>query len=62
MKLTDTLDYFIEQCEGELEGLSWEIREETGYEDNSIDWLSEQWDTVEEHLNNLKEIKNILQQ
>lgn len=61
MKLTDTIDKFIEQCEGDLEDLSWQIREETNFEDNSIDWLSEEWDSVAEHLRNLKKIKSILE-
>ncbi len=46
--------------EGDLEDLGWQIREETNYEDCSLDWLSEQCDIVETHLNNLKEIKSII--
>ena len=61
MDLEDTLNYFISYCEGDLEDLSWQIREETNYEDNSLDWLSEQWDTVAEHLENLKKIKSIIE-
>ncbi len=61
INLIDTINYFIPQLEGELEDLSWQIREETNYEDCNLDWLSEQWDTVAEHLDNLKQIKNILE-
>jgi hypothetical protein len=60
MNLIDTLDFFIESLEGDLEGISWQIREETNFEDNSIDFLSEQYDSTEEHLNNLIKIKSII--
>ena len=59
--LIDTIDWFIDELEGDLECLSWEIREETNFEDNSIDWLSEQYDEKEKHLENLKRIKSILE-
>lgn len=62
MSLIDTLEYFIDQIEGDLEEIAWEIQEETNFEDNSIDWLSEQYDYKLEHLNNLKQIKTILEQ
>jgi len=62
MSLIDTLEYFIDQIEGDLEEISWEIQEETNFEDNSIDLLSEQYDYKLEHLNNLKQIKTILEQ
>jgi hypothetical protein len=62
MTILDTIDWFIEELEGDLECLSWEIREETNFEDNSIDFLSEQYDEKEKHLNNLQEIKNIIMQ
>jgi hypothetical protein len=61
MTLIQTIEKFIEQCEGDLEDLSWQIREETNFEDNSLDWLSEEWDAVAKHLENLKEIKSILE-
>jgi hypothetical protein len=61
MDLIDTIDKFIQQCEGDLEDLSWQIREETNFEDNSLDWLSEEWDTVAEHLENLQKIKSIIE-
>jgi hypothetical protein len=62
MTILDTINWFIDELEGDLECLSWEIREETNFEDNSIDWLSEQYDEKEKHLNNLQEIKNIIMQ
>ncbi len=31
MSMIDTLNYYIEQAEADLEGLSWDIREETNY-------------------------------
>lgn len=58
--LVDTLDYFINQCEAEMEGLSWEIQEETNFEDNIIDSLSDYYDDWQNRLNDLKEIKNLL--
>lgn len=61
MRLTDTIEYFIEETEAELEGISWEIREETNFENNSIEYLSSVYDETEQHLNNLKEIKSILE-
>ena len=60
--MIDTIDYFIEYCEGELEGLAWEIQEETNFEDNAIDFLSEHYDTVEQRLKDLEQIKTILNQ
>lgn len=54
--LKDTIQNFIGQIEGDLEDLSWQIREETNYEDNSIDFLCEQYDVAEKHLENLKTI------
>jgi hypothetical protein len=59
--LIDTIEYFIPQLEGDLEDLSWQIREETNFEDNSIDWLSDEWDEKAKHLENLKQIKSIVE-
>ena len=61
MTLIDTINYFIPQLEGDLEDLSWQIREETNYEDCSLDWLCEQYDAVEDHLQNLQKIKSIIE-
>jgi predicted RND superfamily exporter protein len=60
----DTLDFFIKELEGDLESLSLEIREETNFDDEvhkqMMDHLSEEWDEKNEHLQNLKQIKELL--
>jgi hypothetical protein len=56
MTEVQTIKFFINQIEGDLEDLSWQIREETNYEDNSIDDLSEEYDEKKNHLENLKSI------
>lgn len=61
MTLIDTLNHFINDLEADLETISWEIREETNYEDNCIDYLTEEYDEKELHLNNLKQIKTIIE-
>ena len=61
MTILETLNYFIQEMEAELEGISWEIREETNFENNTIEYLSSVYDETEQHLNNLKEIKSILE-
>ncbi len=58
--LIDTIDFFIREQEAELESLSWEIREETCYEDNLVDRLSEDYDFHKEHLKNLKTIRDLI--
>ena len=58
--LIDTIDYFIREQEAELESISWEIREETNYEDNLVDRLSEDYDFHKEHLENLKTIRDLI--
>lgn len=54
-----TLNYLILQIEWDLEELSWQIREETNYEDNSVDYLSDQYDDKEQQLKDLIEIKEM---
>jgi hypothetical protein len=56
MTQTETIQMFIEQLESEMEELSWEIREETNFEYNSVDELSDYYDQKKEHLDNLKSI------
>lgn len=58
--LKDTIDYFIAQCEAEMTEISWEIREETNFEVNAIDSLSDYYDEWQDRLNNLEEIKKML--
>ena len=61
MTLLETLDYFLTETAADLEGLSWEIREETNYEDNNVDGLSEIYDFNKELYDNLKQIKSIIE-
>jgi hypothetical protein len=61
LNLIDTIDFFIRQMEGDLEDLGWQIREETNYEDCNLDWLSEQCETAEQHLENLQKIKSAIE-
>lgn len=60
MDLFSTIDWFIRELEADLESISWEIREETNYEDCSLDYLTDDYDEKEHHLNNLKEIRTLL--
>lgn len=61
----ETIDILIEELEGDLEGISLEIREETNYNDEvhkqMMEHLAEEWDEKNEHLQNLKQIKELLQ-
>jgi len=60
----ETIDFFIKELEGDLESLSLEIREETNFDDEvhkqMMGHLSEEWDEKNEHLQNLKRIKELL--
>lgn len=60
MSLLATIDLFIEELEADLEEISWDIKEETNFEDNSLDYLSDLYDDKEQHLQNLKEIRRLL--
>jgi hypothetical protein len=44
MTLLETLDYFLTETAADMESLSLEIREETNFEDNNIEGLSEVYD------------------
>ena len=61
MTLLETLDYFLTETAADLDCLSWEIREETNYEDNNVDGLSEIYDFNKELYDNLKQIKSIIE-
>ena len=61
MTLLETLDYCLTETAADMEGLSWEIREETNYEDNNVDGLSEIYDFNKELYDNLKQIKSIIE-
>lgn len=60
MNLLDTIDHFIREQESQLESLSWEIHEETNFEDNLVDRLAEDYDYHDEHLKNLKTIRELI--
>lgn len=61
MSLLDTLEYFIQDQEGDLQCLEWDIREETNHEVNDIDWYVEQYDLTKQRIEDLKQIKTILE-
>jgi hypothetical protein len=61
MSLLDTLNYFIQDQEGHLQCLEWDIREETNYENNDIDWYCEQYDEAKQRIEDLKIIKSIIE-
>ena len=60
MTLIETLDYFIRDQQGELQGLEWDIREETNREDPDLDWYCNEYDDTKERLENLEKIKSII--
>ena len=63
MTLLETLEYFLTETAADMEGLSWEIREETNFEDNgNADYLCEEYDFNKELYDNLKQIKSIIQE
>ena len=61
MSLLDTLNYFIQDQEGDLQGLEWDIREELNQEKPDIDWYCEEYDETKQRLEDLKQIKTILE-
>ena len=61
MNLIETLDYFMNETEAYMNELSWEIREESNYELNSIESLSEEYDFNKELHDNLQQIKSIIE-
>ena len=61
MTLLETLDYFMNETSAYMNELSWEIREETNYEDNNIESLSEEYDLNKELHDNLHQIKSIIE-
>jgi hypothetical protein len=62
MTLLETLDYFMNETEAYMNELSWEIREESNYELNSIESLSEEYDFNKELHDNLQQIKSVIKQ
>ena len=61
MNLIETLDYFLTETAADMDSLSWEIREETNFEDNNIEGLSEVYDFNKELYDNLHQIKSIIE-
>ena len=61
MSLIDTLNYFIEDQEWHLQCLEWDIREETNHEVNDLDWYCEEYDIAKQRVEDLKQIKTILE-
>ena len=61
MNLLETLEYFLTETAADMDGLSWEIREETNFEDNNIEHLTECYDFNKELYDNLKQIKSIIE-
>ena len=60
MTLLDTLNYYLEEASGQMEELSWEIREETNYENGNLDGLTELYDFHKENYDNLLKLKNMI--
>jgi hypothetical protein len=60
MTLIKTLDYFIQDQQGELQGLEWDIREETNQENPDLDWYCNEYDNTKERLEDLEKIKSII--
>ena len=61
MSLLDTLNYFIQDQRGHLQCLEWDIREELNHEVNDLDWYTEQYDLTKQRIEDLKQIKTILE-
>jgi hypothetical protein len=61
MTLLETLEYFLTETAADMESLSWEIREETNFEDNIVEGLSEVYDFNKELYDNLQQIKSIIE-
>ena len=61
MTLLETLDYFLTETAADMESLSLEIREETNFEDNNVEGLSEIYDFNKELYDNLHQIKSIIE-
>lgn len=57
----ETLNKIIEDYEAQMESVSLQLREETNFEDEYtaelIEQLSEEWDELNEYLENLKIIR-----
>jgi hypothetical protein len=61
MTLFETIDYFIFDQQGHLQCLEWDIREETNQEEPDLDWYCDEYDATKQRLEDLQQIKTILQ-
>ena len=59
--MIDTLNYFISEMEGDLQGIEWELREATSYECGDYDWYSDQYNECKQRLDDLQQIKSIIE-
>ena len=62
MTLLETIQYFLTETAADMDGLSWEIREETNFEDNNIEHLTECYDFQKELYDNLKQLKTMIEE
>jgi len=62
MTLLETLEYFLTETAADMEGLSWEIREATNYEESNVDNLTECYDFEKQLYDNLKQIKLMIEE
>lgn len=60
MSFIDTLDYFIQDQQGHLQCLEWDIREETNQEEPDLDWYCEQYDLCKKRIGDLQKIKSMI--
>ena len=61
MSLIETLEYFIQDQEGDLQCLEWDIREETNHEVNDLDWYCQRYDETKQRIEDLQKIKSIIE-
>jgi len=61
MRLIDTLNHFIQDQEGHLQCIEWDIREETNQEEPDLDWYCEEYDRTKKRIEDLQKIKSIIE-
>ena len=61
MSMIDTINYFINDQQGHLQCLEWDIREETNQENPDLDWYCEEYDITEQRIKDLQQIKTIVE-
>lgn len=60
MTFIDTIDHFIQDQQGHLQCLEWDIREETNQEEPQLDWYCEEYDLCKQRIEDLQKIKSEL--